>query len=167
MLLLQVHGLDAETWKKVDVVYIDIADRSQVEPKVMIEQILRIMIHAPPTNPLSPDPRSHCPSVQDYKPEEDPCRYKSVKTGRGPLGPDWKVPSLLLPPLLLRSVVSRSLIPLFLTPPHPPCRRSSTPRKTAPTCARTNWSLSNSSGGGCKTKWRTSSRRSVDSASGV
>ncbi|KAA8586929.1 hypothetical protein FQN60_000765 [Etheostoma spectabile] len=57
--LENVHGLDAETWKKVDVVYIDIADRSQVEPK-------------------------------DYKPEEDPCRYKSVKTGRGPLGPDWK-----------------------------------------------------------------------------
>ncbi|KAM7374374.1 hypothetical protein PAMP_007035 [Pampus punctatissimus] len=54
-----VHGLDAETWKKVDVVYIDIADRSQVEPK-------------------------------DYKSEEDPCRFKSVKTGRGPLGPDWR-----------------------------------------------------------------------------
>uniref|UniRef100_A0A668SNN4 Phosphatidylinositol transfer protein alpha isoform n=1 Tax=Oreochromis aureus TaxID=47969 RepID=A0A668SNN4_OREAU len=31
--LENVHGLDAETWKKVDVVYIDIADRSQVEPK--------------------------------------------------------------------------------------------------------------------------------------
>ncbi|KAK7926164.1 hypothetical protein WMY93_008474 [Mugilogobius chulae] len=54
-----VHGLDPETWKKVDVVYIDIADRSQVEPK-------------------------------DYKPDEDPCRFKSVKTSRGPLGPDWK-----------------------------------------------------------------------------
>lgn len=36
VLLFQVHGLDAETWKKVDVVYIDIADRSQVEPKVKI-----------------------------------------------------------------------------------------------------------------------------------
>ncbi|KAK1883057.1 Phosphatidylinositol transfer protein alpha isoform [Dissostichus eleginoides] len=57
--LENVHGLDPETWKKVDVVYLDIADRTQVEPK-------------------------------DYKPEEDPCRYKSVKTGRGPLGPDWK-----------------------------------------------------------------------------
>lgn len=34
------------------------------------------------------------------------------------------------------------------------------PRKTAPTCAPTNWSLSNSSGGACRTKWRTSSRRS-------
>lgn len=33
-------------------------------------------------------------------------------------------------------------------------------RKTAPTCARTNWSPSNSSGGACRTKWRTSSRRS-------
>lgn len=37
-----------------------------------------------------------CTSVQDYKPEEDPCRYKSVKTGRGPLGKDWKVPNLVL-----------------------------------------------------------------------
>lgn len=36
VLVFQVHGLDAETWKKVDVVYIDIADRSQVEPKVKI-----------------------------------------------------------------------------------------------------------------------------------
>lgn len=33
---VQVHGLDPDTWKKVDVVYIDIADRSQVEPKVRI-----------------------------------------------------------------------------------------------------------------------------------
>ncbi|XP_035481947.1 phosphatidylinositol transfer protein alpha isoform isoform X2 [Scophthalmus maximus] len=57
--LENVHGLDAETWKKVDVVYIDIADRSQVDSK-------------------------------DYKPEEDPCRFKSMKTSRGPLGPDWK-----------------------------------------------------------------------------
>ncbi|XP_064816725.1 phosphatidylinositol transfer protein alpha isoform-like, partial [Oncorhynchus masou masou] len=29
-----VHGLDADTWKKVDVVHIDIADRSQVDSKV-------------------------------------------------------------------------------------------------------------------------------------
>lgn len=35
-------------------------------------------------------------SLQDYKPEEDPCKYKSVKTGRGPLGPDWKVQSYVL-----------------------------------------------------------------------
>uniref|UniRef100_A0A8C4S4I3 Phosphatidylinositol transfer protein alpha isoform n=1 Tax=Erpetoichthys calabaricus TaxID=27687 RepID=A0A8C4S4I3_ERPCA len=54
-----VHGLDPDTWKHVEVVYIDIADRSQVLHK-------------------------------DYKPEEDPAKYKSVKTGRGPLGPDWK-----------------------------------------------------------------------------
>lgn len=50
-----VHKLDPEQWKKVEVVRIDIADRSQ-----------------------------------DYKPEEDPAIYKSEKTGRGPLGPDWK-----------------------------------------------------------------------------
>uniref|UniRef100_A0AAY4EPV5 Phosphatidylinositol transfer protein alpha isoform n=1 Tax=Denticeps clupeoides TaxID=299321 RepID=A0AAY4EPV5_9TELE len=53
-----VHGVDPETWKKVDVVYIDIADRSQVDGK-------------------------------DYKPDEDPATFKSVKTDRGPLGPDW------------------------------------------------------------------------------
>lgn len=41
-----------------------------------------------------------------------------------------------------------------------PCRKSSMPRKTVPTCARTNWSPSNSSGGACRTKWRTSFRRS-------
>uniref|UniRef100_A0AAR2KGK4 Phosphatidylinositol transfer protein alpha isoform n=1 Tax=Pygocentrus nattereri TaxID=42514 RepID=A0AAR2KGK4_PYGNA len=54
-----VHKLDPETWKKVEVVYIDIADRSQVDPK-------------------------------DYKPEEDPATFKSAKSGRGPLGPEWK-----------------------------------------------------------------------------
>ncbi|XP_062238699.1 phosphatidylinositol transfer protein beta isoform-like isoform X1 [Platichthys flesus] len=26
----------------------------------------------------------------DYKPDEDPTKFKSVKTGRGPLGPNWK-----------------------------------------------------------------------------
>ncbi|XP_064209420.1 phosphatidylinositol transfer protein beta isoform-like [Anguilla rostrata] len=54
-----VHGLDAAVWKDVEVVPIDIADRSQVAPN-------------------------------DYKQEEDPALFKSVKTGRGPLGPNWK-----------------------------------------------------------------------------
>ncbi|XP_048374635.1 phosphatidylinositol transfer protein alpha isoform [Sphaerodactylus townsendi] len=27
---------------------------------------------------------------KDYKPEEDPSKFKSIKTGRGPLGPNWK-----------------------------------------------------------------------------
>lgn len=54
-----VHKLDAHTWKTVEVVPIDIADREQVAPG-------------------------------DYKPEEDPAQFKSVKTGRGPLGPNWK-----------------------------------------------------------------------------
>lgn len=30
-------------------------------------------------------------SLQDYKPEEDPALFHSVKTGRGPLSPEWKV----------------------------------------------------------------------------
>uniref|UniRef100_A0A3Q3LCJ4 Phosphatidylinositol transfer protein alpha isoform n=1 Tax=Mastacembelus armatus TaxID=205130 RepID=A0A3Q3LCJ4_9TELE len=29
-------------------------------------------------------------SAKDYKPESDPAIFKSQKTGRGPLGPDWK-----------------------------------------------------------------------------
>ncbi|OBS83608.1 hypothetical protein A6R68_22409, partial [Neotoma lepida] len=54
-----VHKLEPETWKHVEAVYIDIADRSQVLSK-------------------------------DYKAEEDPAKFKSIKTGRGPLGPNWK-----------------------------------------------------------------------------
>uniref|UniRef100_A0A3B1JYA1 Phosphatidylinositol transfer protein beta isoform n=1 Tax=Astyanax mexicanus TaxID=7994 RepID=A0A3B1JYA1_ASTMX len=57
--LENVHDLDPETWKTVEVVPIDIADRSQVEPG-------------------------------DYKQEEDPAVFHSEKTGRGPLGPEWK-----------------------------------------------------------------------------
>ncbi|KAM9441585.1 phosphatidylinositol transfer protein alpha isoform-like isoform 2-T2 [Salvelinus alpinus] len=54
-----VHGLDPDQWKKTEVVYIDIADKTQVDAK-------------------------------DYKTEEDPAIFKSEKTGRGPLGPNWK-----------------------------------------------------------------------------
>jgi len=58
--LENVHGLDPNTWKTVEIVHIDIADRSQVEPA-------------------------------DYKADEDPALFQSVKTKRGPLGPNWKV----------------------------------------------------------------------------
>lgn len=34
LLYNQVHALDPETWKTVEVVHIDIADKSQVEPAV-------------------------------------------------------------------------------------------------------------------------------------
>uniref|UniRef100_A0AAR2KD60 Phosphatidylinositol transfer protein beta isoform n=1 Tax=Pygocentrus nattereri TaxID=42514 RepID=A0AAR2KD60_PYGNA len=51
-----VHKLDSSTWKSVEVIPIDIADRDQV----------------------------------DYKADEDPALFKSTKTGRGPLGPNWK-----------------------------------------------------------------------------
>lgn len=30
-------------------------------------------------------------AIQEYKEELDPAKFKSVKTGRGPLGPDWQV----------------------------------------------------------------------------
>ncbi|XP_073695554.1 phosphatidylinositol transfer protein beta isoform-like [Garra rufa] len=32
----------------------------------------------------------HLKSIQDYKADEDPAVFKTVKTGRGPLGPNWK-----------------------------------------------------------------------------
>ncbi|XP_041504341.1 phosphatidylinositol transfer protein beta isoform isoform X3 [Microtus oregoni] len=57
--IVTVHGLDPNTWKTVEIVHIDIADRSQVEPA-------------------------------DYKADEDPALFHSVKTKRGPLGPNWK-----------------------------------------------------------------------------
>ncbi|XP_061637410.1 phosphatidylinositol transfer protein alpha isoform-like isoform X1 [Phyllopteryx taeniolatus] len=31
-----------------------------------------------------------CVSDKDYKKDQDPAKFKSEKTGRGPLGPDWK-----------------------------------------------------------------------------
>ncbi|XP_016295456.1 phosphatidylinositol transfer protein beta isoform isoform X3 [Sinocyclocheilus anshuiensis] len=64
--LENVHDLDPTTWKTVEVVHIDIADRSHVEPG-------------------------------DYKQEEDPAIFQSEKTGRGPLGPDWKKELLAKP----------------------------------------------------------------------
>lgn len=54
-----VHCLAEHTWKDVEIVPIDIADRTQV-------------------------------ADEDYKEDEDPAIFKSAKTGRGPLGPDWK-----------------------------------------------------------------------------
>ncbi|XP_023284126.1 phosphatidylinositol transfer protein beta isoform-like [Seriola lalandi dorsalis] len=54
-----VHGLDKNSWAATEVVNVDIADRSCINPK-------------------------------DYKEEHDPAIFKSKKTGRGPLGPDWK-----------------------------------------------------------------------------
>jgi len=38
--------------------------------------------------------------MQDYKVDEDPAIFKSVKTGRGPLGPNWMV-GILFSPFIL------------------------------------------------------------------
>ncbi|XP_075885702.1 phosphatidylinositol transfer protein beta isoform isoform X1 [Nelusetta ayraudi] len=54
-----VHQLDEQTWRTVEVVPIDIANNEEV-------------------------------AQGDYKPEEDPALFQSVKTGRGPLSPEWK-----------------------------------------------------------------------------
>lgn len=35
-------------------------------------------------------------ALQDYKADEDPALFHSEKTGRGPLGPNWKVRNQLL-----------------------------------------------------------------------
>ncbi|KAG8145940.1 hypothetical protein E2320_012381 [Naja naja] len=69
-----VHDLDPNTWKNVEVVHIDIADRNQVEPGF---SLLRLNFDVS----LNP---------QDYKADEDPALFQSVKTKRGPLGTDWK-----------------------------------------------------------------------------
>uniref|UniRef100_A0A3Q4B458 Phosphatidylinositol transfer protein beta isoform n=1 Tax=Mola mola TaxID=94237 RepID=A0A3Q4B458_MOLML len=50
-----VHELDEQTWRTVEVVPIDISNKEE-----------------------------------DYKPEEDPALFHSIKTGRGPLSPEWK-----------------------------------------------------------------------------
>ncbi|KAK1899535.1 Phosphatidylinositol transfer protein alpha isoform [Dissostichus eleginoides] len=61
--VITVHGLEKSKWDKVQIVDIDIADKSSISPK-------------------------------DYNPEHDPAIFKSVKTGRGPLGPEWKLVSV-------------------------------------------------------------------------
>nr|XP_014428509.1 phosphatidylinositol transfer protein beta isoform-like isoform X1 [Pelodiscus sinensis]XP_014428510.1 phosphatidylinositol transfer protein beta isoform-like isoform X1 [Pelodiscus sinensis] len=84
-----VHDLDPNTWKSVEVVHIDIADRTQVESalssrlrgKVKIKfsfQKRRLM-----GNLIS--------LYMDYKADEDPVLFQSMTTKRGPLGPNWKV----------------------------------------------------------------------------
>uniref|UniRef100_A0A8C9ZEB1 Phosphatidylinositol transfer protein beta isoform n=1 Tax=Sander lucioperca TaxID=283035 RepID=A0A8C9ZEB1_SANLU len=59
-----VHDLDEQTWRTVEVSPIDIANKEEV-------------------------------AQGDYKPEEDPALFHSAKTGRGPLGPEWKVPDVV------------------------------------------------------------------------
>ncbi|TKS84969.1 Phosphatidylinositol transfer protein beta isoform [Collichthys lucidus] len=57
--LENIHDLEEQTWRTVEVVPIDISNKEEVV-------------------------------VGDYKPEEDPALFHSTKTGRGPLGPEWK-----------------------------------------------------------------------------
>lgn len=50
----------------------------------------RAMTQVSCSHTLTPS-RSHTLTLsQDYKPEWDPSKFHSVKTGRGPLGPNWK-----------------------------------------------------------------------------
>jgi len=81
--LENVHGLDPNTWKTVEIVHIDIADRSQVEPA-------------------------------DYKADEDPALFQSVKTKRGPLGPNWKLTNSAVPCASVRRHRSRLRFPTVL-----------------------------------------------------
>lgn len=69
-----VHGLPPEKLKNREVVFIDIAN-DPVAPKVQVTQ-----------SPFTVF--SHL--FQDYKEAQDPTKFKSVKTGRGPLGPKWQ-----------------------------------------------------------------------------
>ncbi|KAI4878610.1 hypothetical protein NFI96_019046, partial [Prochilodus magdalenae] len=72
-----VHKLDNSTWKSVEVVPIDIADRDQVAHGVSSPFSVNVL-------------KCYLFSLLDYKPDEDPALFKSTKTGRGPLGPNWK-----------------------------------------------------------------------------
>lgn len=47
---------------------------------------------------LPSSPNSNSTISQDYKAEEDPAKFKSMKTGRGPLSPNWKVQFTSSPP---------------------------------------------------------------------
>ena len=54
--------------------------------KVILEQY----IINPPHNLVLFIVCLHIPILQDYKPEWDPSKFHSEKTGRGPLSKDWK-----------------------------------------------------------------------------
>ncbi|RXN06974.1 phosphatidylinositol transfer beta isoform isoform X1 [Labeo rohita] len=71
--LQNVHNLDSSTWKSVEVTPIDIAAKEQVAPGALASGMAAGVVLR-----------------SDYKADEDPAIFKSVKTGRGPLGPNWK-----------------------------------------------------------------------------
>ncbi|OBS75129.1 hypothetical protein A6R68_14329, partial [Neotoma lepida] len=106
--IVTVHGLDPNTWKTVEIVHIDIADRSQVEPADKSRQCLRVAKAAvcfATLQALSVVLECYyallnASKIKDYKADEDPALFHSVKTKRGPLGPNWK--SFAVPPPLTR-----------------------------------------------------------------
>ena len=74
-----VHGLKPDLLKQREVINIDIA-ADKIEPKVRF------------TTWQSRSRCLHIPTIQDYKPQYDPLKFKSTKTGRGPLVPGkWQV----------------------------------------------------------------------------
>ncbi|KAI2664004.1 Phosphatidylinositol transfer protein beta isoform [Labeo rohita] len=101
--LQNVHNLDSSTWKSVEVTPIDIAAKEQVAPglmtcmrkqerfnKVFGLRNLRTRERALASGMAAGVVLRSVSWVRDYKADEDPAIFKSVKTGRGPLGPNWK-----------------------------------------------------------------------------
>lgn len=84
-----MHELPPEKLKHRDVLVIDIAN-DNVSSKVCTNSDI---IHSPSfclEHEKCPFESSNVLTLQDYKETEDPSKFKSEKTGRGPLASDWK-----------------------------------------------------------------------------
>lgn len=102
---------------------------------------------------------------QDYKPDQDPAIFKSEKTGRGPLGPDWKVLDLLSLLTVVNSVkdmkwpsLKVSLCVFMLSVHLCVCRKNLLTTPIVHTCVLISWSPLNSSGWDYKERWKASFR---------
>ncbi|TKS84873.1 Phosphatidylinositol transfer protein alpha isoform [Collichthys lucidus] len=115
--LENIHDLEEQTWRTVEVVPIDISNKEEVVVGVSLTALARSDEQVWfPAGCLHPEEgcgrtgrlsepviipehnkthrlyfRLHVGlEIEDYKPEEDPALFHSTKTGRGPLGPEWK-----------------------------------------------------------------------------
>ncbi|KAJ3603525.1 hypothetical protein NHX12_028270 [Muraenolepis orangiensis] len=97
--IVTVHKLDEATWKTVDVVPIDIADNSAVDSSGPISTQPEAWLQGLGRTASIDEFRRSVYEIHntgrsraswDYKTDEDPTMFQSVKTARGPLGPDWQ-----------------------------------------------------------------------------
>ena len=106
------HHLDPQLLKQRDVVFIDIGNDS-VNPSVYIWNVFMCVCVYITFSFVVTFP------MQDYKPDEDPRKFKSQKTNRGPLCNDWRVSNcqclyfvhMIHSMFACRKVVNRSCVP--------------------------------------------------------